>query len=77
MPSHAVVAVPLLFFSAASPPPKAPRIAGRRNACPFHCSWVIRHSPGDYKTGKLYGQRPPMVIAPFVYPELEAFIQLR
>ncbi|GBF97947.1 hypothetical protein Rsub_10620 [Raphidocelis subcapitata] len=39
--------------------------------------WVIRHSPGDYKTGKLYGQRPPMLIAPFVYPELEAFTQLR
>lgn len=29
---------------------------------------------GDYKTGKQYGDRPPMPIAPFVYPELEAFI---
>ncbi|KAI8466409.1 MAG: hypothetical protein J3K34DRAFT_433844 [Monoraphidium minutum] len=36
--------------------------------------WVIRHTPGDYKTGRLYGQRPPLVIAPFIYPELEAFI---
>eukprot|EP00877_Chromochloris_zofingiensis_P012617 jgi/Chrzof1/7609/Cz02g30040.t1 len=36
--------------------------------------WLIRHGPGDYKTGKLYGERPPMVIAPFIYPELEAFI---
>lgn len=39
-----------------------------------HNRWLIRHSPTDYKTGKLYGQRPPMVIASFVYPELEAFI---
>lgn len=38
--------------------------------------WVIRHSPSDYKTGKLYGKRPPLVIAPFVYPELEAFINV-
>lgn len=36
--------------------------------------WVIRHSPGDYKTGKLYGKRPPMVIGAFIHPELEAFI---
>ena len=36
--------------------------------------WVIRHSKNDYKTGKSYGQRPPLVINPAVYPELEAFI---
>lgn len=36
--------------------------------------WVIKHSASDYKTGKSYGERPPMVIASFIYPELEAFI---
>ena len=25
--------------------------------------WVIRHGPGDYKTGKDYGSRPPMVVS--------------
>ncbi|BDA51332.1 hypothetical protein COCOBI_18-2090 [Coccomyxa sp. Obi] len=36
--------------------------------------WVIRHQAADYKTGRSYGERPPMVIAPHVYPELEAFL---
>lgn len=25
---------------------------------------------GDYKTGRAYGERPPMVIAPAIYPEV-------
>ena len=37
--------------------------------------WVIRHGPGHYKTGKAYGERPPMVVAPHIYPELEAFLE--
>ena len=41
---------------------------------PSVCRWVIRHSAGDYKTGRSYGERPPLVIAPHVYPELEAFM---
>ena len=36
--------------------------------------WVIRHGPGDYNTGKAYGERPPLIIAPHIYPELEAYI---
>ena len=36
--------------------------------------WVIRHGAGDYKTGRSYGERPPLVIAPHVYPELEAWM---
>ena len=36
--------------------------------------WVIRHGPGDYKTGRSYGERPPLIIAPRIYPELEAFM---
>lgn len=34
--------------------------------------WVIRHQASDYKTGRSYGERPPMVIAPHVYPEVHA-----
>jgi hypothetical protein len=37
-------------------------------------AWVIKHGAADYKTGKQYGDRPPLVLAPFIYPELEAFI---
>ncbi|KAF6259555.1 hypothetical protein COO60DRAFT_994648 [Scenedesmus sp. NREL 46B-D3] len=37
-------------------------------------SWFIKHSAADYKTGKKYGDRPSLLIAPFIYPELEAFI---
>lgn len=36
--------------------------------------WVIRHGPGDYKTGRSYGERPPLVLNSRIYPELEAFI---
>ena len=36
--------------------------------------WIIRHGPAHYKTGKTYGERPPMVLAPHIYPELEAFL---
>jgi hypothetical protein len=36
--------------------------------------WVVRHGPSDYKTGRLYGARPPLVVAPFLYPELEAYV---
>jgi len=25
-------------------------------------NWVIRHKASDYKTGKTYGERPPLVI---------------
>jgi len=36
--------------------------------------WIIKHGPNDYKTGKDYGVRPPLVIAPELYPHLENFI---
>jgi hypothetical protein len=36
--------------------------------------WVIRHQAGDYKTGRAYGERPPLVLAPALYPELEAYL---
>jgi hypothetical protein len=37
--------------------------------------WVIRHGPDDYKTGRDYGVRPPMVIHPKFYPMLEDFVE--
>eukprot|EP00955_Chlamydomonas_euryale_P036890 350583-Chlamydomonas_euryale.AAC.1 len=38
--------------------------------------WVIRHGPSDYKTGRHYGERPPLVIPDAaVEPELSAFVQ--
>ena len=36
--------------------------------------WVIRQGAGDYKTGRAYGERPPLLIDPAIYPELEAFM---
>ena len=36
--------------------------------------WVIRHQAGDYKTGRSYGERPPMAIAPHVYPEVQGIL---
>jgi len=36
--------------------------------------WLIRHGAGDYKTGRSYGERPPLTLAPHIYLELEAFM---
>ncbi|KAK9843821.1 hypothetical protein WJX81_007539 [Elliptochloris bilobata] len=36
--------------------------------------WLIRHGAGDYKTGRSYGERPPLVVAEGIYPWLEAFL---
>jgi hypothetical protein len=36
--------------------------------------WVIRHGPNDYKTGKDYGVRPPLVLSSHLYPTLDKFI---
>ena len=33
--------------------------------------WLIRHSAKDYKTGRSYGERPPMVLAESMYPEVQ------
>ncbi|KAK3264030.1 hypothetical protein CYMTET_27204 [Cymbomonas tetramitiformis] len=38
-------------------------------------NYVIVHGPEDYKTGKVYGDRPPLVIASQFTPVLEEFIQ--
>lgn len=34
--------------------------------------WLIRHGAGDYKTGRSYGERPPLVVAGSIYPEVQA-----
>ena len=37
--------------------------------------WVIKHGPDDYKTGKTYGDRPPMVLSPALVPEIDDFLE--
>ena len=34
--------------------------------------WLIRHGASDYKTGRSYGERPPLVIAESIYPYVRA-----
>jgi len=36
--------------------------------------WEIRHGAGDYKTGRAYGDRPPLVLSPALNPELAAYL---
>ena len=36
--------------------------------------WLIRHGAADYKTGKDYGERPPLVIAPRVSAVVDLFV---
>lgn len=36
--------------------------------------WVIKHQATHYKTGKAYGERPPLQLSPSLYPELQAFL---
>lgn len=39
--------------------------------------WVIKHQAADYKTGRAYGERPPLVIAPHIYPEVRTHTPVR
>ena len=36
--------------------------------------WLIKHGAADYKTGRSYGERPPLVLAHHLNSELEAWI---
>ena len=36
--------------------------------------WEIRHGPSDYKTGRAYGDRPPLLLAPALNDELGAYL---
>jgi len=36
--------------------------------------WLIRHGAGDYKTGRVYGTRPPLQLDESLYPELHAYL---
>ena len=36
--------------------------------------WLVRHGPNDYKTGKSYGARPPLMITPELVPAIDNFI---
>ncbi len=37
--------------------------------------WVVKHGPGDYKTGKHYGERPAMQLAAELTPAIDDFIE--
>lgn len=37
--------------------------------------WTIKHGPDDYKTGKTYGDRPPLVLAPELVPAIDDFLE--
>ncbi|OQR93613.1 hypothetical protein THRCLA_08398 [Thraustotheca clavata] len=37
--------------------------------------WIITHGPDDYKTGKAYGERPPLVIPDHIVPYLNDFLK--
>jgi len=39
--------------------------------------WIIRHGPEDYKTGRVYGERPPMVIAGHITEVLDEWLKER
>lgn len=36
--------------------------------------WLVKHGPEDYKTGRSYGERPPLLINNRLYGELESFV---
>jgi len=38
-------------------------------------AWTIKHGPDDYKTGKVYGDRPPLVIPPELTPTVDDFLK--
>lgn len=38
-------------------------------------SWIIKHGPDDYKTGKTYGDRPPLVLSRDLTPDIDDFLQ--
>ena len=36
--------------------------------------WTIKHGPDDYKTGKTYGDRPPLVLAPELTTTIDDYL---
>lgn len=40
----------------------------------FSGRWVIKHSSNDYKTGKYFGDRPPLVLSAEITSKLEEFL---
>ena len=37
--------------------------------------WTIKHGPDDYKTGKTYGDRPPLLLSPELVPAIDDFLE--
>jgi integrase len=38
--------------------------------------WFVKHGPDDYKTGKVYGERPALQLSPELTPAIDEFINL-
>merc|ERR1712137_550571 len=38
-------------------------------------NWCIQHTPDDYKTGGVYGARPPMELSCHLSQDIDAFIE--
>lgn len=36
--------------------------------------WMIKHGPDDYKTGKTYGDRPPLMLSKDLCPAIDDFL---
>jgi hypothetical protein len=36
--------------------------------------WTIKHGPDDYKTGRTYGDRPPLTLSPELVPAIDDFL---
>ena len=60
-----------------TPQSSSRRIDMRTSHTEYPYRWVIKHGVDDYKTGKNYGERPPMVIAPQLYGALEEWLGIR
>lgn len=50
------------------------RLDVRLRATRLHASRARRACPPLAQTGRSYGERPPLVISPHLYPELDAYI---
>jgi integrase len=37
--------------------------------------WIVKHGPEDYKTGNVYGERPPLTLAESLVPHVDEFLK--
>ena len=56
-------------------PSQSPAAKPDLSSADLHSGSPVRpHAEPDARAGRAYGDRPPLVIASFIYPELEAFM---